>query len=175
MRTQAVHKKTYFLFCIAFLGAMTILAGCSHTKKQVSIDIESETVENKTAKDSPKNQQDLPSNVKEVKIESIREGEGREAQNGDSLVVHYLGTLTDGTKFDSSYDRGEPFSFTLGAGQVIRGWDMGIIGMKANEKRKLTIPSSLGYGERGVGSTIPPNATLIFEVELLEIKNIASK
>jgi len=108
--------------------------------------------------------------TQELKIEDIKVGEGQEAQEGDTVGVHYTGTLTDGTKFDSSRDRGEPFSFTLGAGQVIKGWDRGIVGMKVGGTRKLTIPPQLAYGERGVPGAIPPNSTLIFEVELLEIE-----
>lgn len=97
-------------------------------------------------------------------------GKGAEAKAGDKVAVHYVGTLTDGKEFDSSRKRGQPFEFTLGRGQVIRGWDEGVAGMKPGGKRKLTIPSSLGYGERGAPPVIPPNATLVFEVELLEIK-----
>jgi FKBP-type peptidyl-prolyl cis-trans isomerase FkpA len=86
------------------------------------------------------------------------------------VSVHYTGWLTDGKKFDSSKDRGQPFQFALGAGQVIKGWDEGVQGMKIGGKRKLTIPPGLGYGSRGAGNVIPPNATLIFEVELLGVK-----
>jgi len=105
----------------------------------------------------------------ELKIEVLQEGTGKEAENGDNVSVHYVGTLEDGTKFDSSIDRGEPFSFDLGASRVIKGWDLGVLGMKIGEKRKLTIPSDLAYGNDGIPNVIPPKATLIFEVELLNI------
>jgi FKBP-type peptidyl-prolyl cis-trans isomerase len=97
-------------------------------------------------------------------------GSGREAHAGETAVVHYTGTLTDGTKFDSSKDRKVPFSFRLGAGQVIKGWDEGVEGMKIGGIRKLVIPPQLGYGSRGAGTVIPPNATLNFEVELLDLR-----
>ncbi len=97
-------------------------------------------------------------------------GDGQEAKSGDDVVVHYTGTLTDGTKFDSSKDRNDPFSFPLGAGQVIKGWDEGVAGMKVGGTRQLIIPPDLGYGARGAGGVIPPNATLNFDVELLEVK-----
>jgi FKBP-type peptidyl-prolyl cis-trans isomerase len=95
-------------------------------------------------------------------------GSGQEAKAGDSVSVHYRGTLADGTMFDQSHGRG-PFQFNLGAGQVIKGWDEGVAGMRVGGKRKLTIPPAMGYGARGAGGVIPPNATLIFEVELLAI------
>lgn len=104
-----------------------------------------------------------------LKKEVITEGTGPEANVGDTVEVHYIGTLLDGSKFDSSRDRGTPFSFPLGAGMVIQGWDQGVVGMKVGEKVKLTIPPSLGYGERGYPPVIPANATLVFEVELLAI------
>lgn len=105
-----------------------------------------------------------------VQSEDILEGDGEDVKSGDTISVHYTGTLLDGTKFDSSLDRNEPFSFTLGAGEVIAGWDQGIVGMRVGGKRKLTIPPDLAYGQTGAGSQIPPNATLVFEVELLEVK-----
>ncbi len=105
-----------------------------------------------------------------LKYEDVVEGEGTVATKGATVAVHYTGWLTSGSKFDSSRDRGEPFSFPLGAGQVIRGWDEGVQGMKVGGMRRLTIPPQLGYGGRGAGGVIPPNATLVFEVELLEIR-----
>jgi peptidylprolyl isomerase len=96
-------------------------------------------------------------------------GQGKEAKAGDNVAVHYTGTLKDGKKFDSSRDRGQPIEFKLGTGRVIKGWDEGIAGMKVGGKRKLTIPAALGYGSRGAGRDIPPNAELVFEVELLKI------
>ena len=99
----------------------------------------------------------------------LAKGEGATAEAGNNVSVHYTGWLTDGTKFDSSVDRDQPFQFPLGAGRVIAGWDEGVCGMTVGGKRKLTIPSTLGYGPTGAGGVIPPNATLVFEVELLEI------
>ena len=105
--------------------------------------------------------------MSELEIEDQVVGEGDEAVAGQTVEVHYTGWLTDGTKFDSSLDRNQTFSFKLGAGQVIAGWDQGVAGMKIGGARKLTIPSDMGYGERGAGGVIPPNATLVFKVELI--------
>jgi FKBP-type peptidyl-prolyl cis-trans isomerase FkpA len=101
--------------------------------------------------------------------EDIETGTGAGAQSGQKAKVHYTGWLKNGRKFDSSKDRNDPFEFTLGAGQVIKGWDEGVVGMKVGGKRRLTIPSVLGYGARGAGEVIPPNAELIFEVELIDV------
>ena len=105
-----------------------------------------------------------------LQIEALVFGTGDEAQAGSTVSVHYTGWLADGTKFDSSLDRGTPFEFVLGRGQVIPGWDEGVASMKVGGKRKLTIPPELAYGDRGAGSVIPPGATLVFEVELLEVR-----
>ncbi len=108
--------------------------------------------------------------MSELIIEDLNVGNGDEAVAGRSVVVHYTGWLTSGSKFDSSKDRNDPFDFRLGAGQVIRGWDEGVAGMKVGGKRKLTIPPEMAYGSRGAGGVIPPDATLVFEVELLAVR-----
>ncbi|MBU2472522.1 FKBP-type peptidyl-prolyl cis-trans isomerase [Patescibacteria group bacterium] len=109
--------------------------------------------------------------ITELSAEIMRQGDGQETKPGDKVTVHYVGVLEDGTKFDSSLDRGQPFTFDLGAGQVIRGWDLGVAGMKIGEVRRIYIPSEFGYGETGTpGGPIPPNANLIFEVELLGVE-----
>ena len=105
-----------------------------------------------------------------LKYVDVVVGTGRQPEVGDTASVHYTGWLADGKKFDSSVDRKEPFSFRVGAGQVIKGWDEGVMGMKIGGKRKLTIPPQLGYGARGAGGVIPPNATLTFDVELLDLR-----
>lgn len=109
-------------------------------------------------------------NMENLKIEDLQVGAGPEVKSGDVISIHYTGTLLDGAKFDSSYDRGQPFETQIGVGRVIQGWDMGVVGMKVGGKRRLTIPPELGYGDRGAGNVIPPKATLVFEVELMGIK-----
>lgn len=109
--------------------------------------------------------------VQGMKIEIEKQGSGDAAKNGDTVTVNYVGTLDSGKKFDSSYDRNAPFTFALGAGHVIKGWDLGVAGMKVGEKRKLIIPAELGYGTNGFPPIIPKNATLTFEVELLNIQH----
>lgn len=123
------------------------------------------------------NNQDMNMNSEEIittpsglQYIDIKEGNGESPRQGKTVIVHYTGTLENGKKFDSSKDRNQPFSFKIGVGQVIKGWDEGVMSMKVGGQRKLVIPPELGYGARGAGGVIPPNATLIFDVELLEIK-----
>lgn len=105
-----------------------------------------------------------------LQIKDVVVGYGKEAKEGDIVAAHYSGTLADGTKFDNSYDRGEPFAFILGGGMVIKGWDIGLVGMKVGGKRKLIIPSDLGYGDKGAGGVILPGATLYFDIELMAVE-----
>jgi peptidylprolyl isomerase len=105
-----------------------------------------------------------------LKYIDILEGSGEGPRPGQSVTVHYTGTLEDGTKFDSSLDRGQPYTFQIGVGRVIKGWDEGVMSMKVGGKRKLIIPAHLGYGARGAGGVIPPNATLLFDVELISVR-----
>ncbi|QDQ25549.1 FKBP-type peptidyl-prolyl cis-trans isomerase [Chitinimonas arctica] len=107
--------------------------------------------------------------ISELQVEDIREGEGKAVVKGALITTQYLGLLEDGSKFDSSYDRGKPFQCVIGTGRVIKGWDIGLMGMKVGGKRKLMVPAHLAYGERQVGAHIKPNADLIFEIELLEV------
>lgn len=121
-------------------------------------------------KDKKKEEPKVITTQSGLKYQDLKEGTGGTAKAGDTVEVHYTGWLTNGKKFDSSVDRKEPFVFPLGKGRVIKGWDEGVAGMKEGGKRKLTIPPELGYGKRGAGDDIPPDAELIFEVELLKIK-----
>ncbi len=172
-------KKNIALLLVFFM--FPLLIACDQQDGQIedeSLEGEEKQKEEYTFDDSVK---DLKANViesteevevddgVELRVATLIEGGGREIKKGDNIIVDYVGMFTDGKKFDASQDYGKPFAFTLGAGQVIRGWDEGVVGMKVGEKRKLTIPPELAYGDLKHGR-IPPNSTLVFEVELLEIK-----
>ena len=162
------------MFVTIFLGVLIVVGGIYifATKPKTS-GVYLSPSPSATMKDSIEPQatgSGKPNMDTQLKIEDEVLGTGAEALAGKKVTVNYVGTLTDGTKFDSSYDRGTPFSFTLGAGEVIKGWDQGVAGMKIGGKRKLTIPPELGYGPTGAGGVIPPNATLVFEVELLKVE-----
>ncbi|NQV00889.1 MAG: FKBP-type peptidyl-prolyl cis-trans isomerase [Parcubacteria group bacterium] len=141
--------------------------GISSIEDQQELTLPGQT---KEAEQTEQTAQQTQPNFDELTAQILKEGTGQIAENGNNVTVHYVGVLEDGTKFDSSLDRGQPFDFTLGAGQVISGWDLGVAGMKVGEIRRLYIPSEFGYGETGTpGGPIPPNANLIFDVELLGI------
>jgi len=159
-------KKIFSLIGVILIVLM--ISGCVKGANDKNVEglQQEEVVEEGQIQETP------VADVTELQIESLIEGTGdRQVEQNDVISVHYVGTLTDGSKFDSSIDRGEPFTFTVGIGQVIKGWDQGTQGMKVGEKRKLTIPANLAYGEQGSGAVIPPNSTLIFEVELVSFAN----
>lgn len=170
-----MKKKT--LYTLIFLGILALAGGIYifASKKPVNnqplaSSSPSATIEPSVAPVATTSATKATTTMDGLKIEDEVVGTGAEATPGHKITVNYSGTLTDGTKFDSSYDRGTPFTFNLGAGEVIKGWDEGFSGMKVGGKRKLTIPPELGYGANGAGGAIPPNATLIFEVELLKVE-----
>jgi FKBP-type peptidyl-prolyl cis-trans isomerase len=160
--------KRVSLLLVAGLMALSVLGvmGCT-SEPESPTEAPVESAPPVTEETTPAEQAEP---VTELKIEDVKEGKGEAAVAGDSLTVHYTGWLTDGTEFDSSKNSGQPFPFTLGAGQVIPGWDQGVAGMKVGGVRKLTIPPDLAYGAGGTpDGTIPPNATLVFEVEIVSI------
>jgi FKBP-type peptidyl-prolyl cis-trans isomerase len=155
---------------LGLLGiAVIAMVGCNQSEKSSSASNESAsavTTDNGTPTPAAAGEVMLPNGLKYVEL---KVGDGALAESGKNVSVHYTGWLVDGTKFDSSVDRNEPFNFRLGTGAVIRGWDEGVKGMRVGGKRKLTIPADLGYGAQGAGP-IPPNATLVFDVELLGVQ-----
>ncbi len=177
------NMKRGVLSMMIFSGAF-MFSGCSNSpaaevpqQDAESMSIADEDIQSKEVPENDTAPQEagaysIKENNMELGIETTQQGSGDAmVKAGDTISVQYTGKLVDGTKFDSSYDRnGTPFSFVVGAGQVIKGWDQGLLNMKIGEKRKLTIPSSLGYGSAGAGAVIPPDATLIFEVELVSIQ-----
>lgn len=150
------------------LVATVVLAGCSGSSPSSSSETALPPGHPSTDTQSAASQ--AQGGVTELITEDTKAGKGSAVEDGDTVVVHYSGWLLDGTKFDSSLERDDPFEFTIGDGNVIEGWEKGLIGMKEGGTRRLTIPPSLGYGDQGAGGVIPPNATLLFEIELLEVK-----
>ena len=145
------------------LAVALLLAACSLD------DFRSRPLNPPLARELAVNEEDMTTTPSGLRFQDVAEGDGAEARAGDTVSVHYSGWLTDGSPFDSSRDRGTPLTFQLGAGRVIAGWDEGVAGMKVGGSRKLIIPAQLGYGTRGAPPVIPPNATLVFDVELLSI------
>lgn len=155
---------------ILFVATFFVVACQPRTQSEV-IDLSSDTnieqSQNNTLETGES--MDYRGDINELKIEDIKVGSGTEVKAGDTVLVHYTGQTIDGKVFDSSKTRGEPIAFPIGVGQVIQGWDQGLIGMKEGGVRKLSIPPEMGYGARGAGAAIPPNASLLFEVELIQV------
>ena len=162
---SSICKKSLVLMISA---GLLVGAACTKKDKPAEGEAAMESKMETTATESPAPA--APAAAGDMKVEDLKVGTGAEATDGKKATVHYTGWLTDGKKFDSSWDRGEPIAFELGAGRVIKGWDEGIAGMKVGQKRTLIIPSHMGYGPYGAGGVIPRNATLVFDVELLGVK-----
>jgi len=162
------------IIVVVIAGGLYFLSNLSQEDEIEGVNFNEVEVQNQETNNSNNSMDNNQSGIKpvtELSAEIVKEGSGQEAKSGDKVTVHYVGVLEDGTKFDSSLDRGQPFTFDLGASQVIQGWDLGVVGMKIGEVRMLYIPSEFGYGESGTpGGPIPPNANLIFQVELLGIE-----
>ena len=162
LKTNSARALARTLSVVAVSLSLTVFSAC--TKKAA----ETPATETAPAAGAPA-AATTDASVTDLKIEDLKEGTGTEAKAGNTIEVHYTGTLLNGTKFDSSLDRGETFKFPLGGGRVIQGWDKGLVGMKVGGKRRLTIPSGMAYGEAGAPPVIPPNAALVFEVELIGV------
>lgn len=161
---------TIFLVLLIIVGAVFAFSGKKNGNQVLQTSTPSATIEASAKPTATSSATPITMETDKLIIQDEVIGTGAEATAGKKITVNYAGTLTNGTKFDSSYDRGTPFSFTLGAGEVIQGWDQGFAGMKIGGKRKLTIPSSMAYGDNGIPGAIPGGATLIFEVELLKVE-----
>lgn len=158
--------KYFFL-----LGLTIFLVGCGQDTETLPQDAATSGMQQDMTNETSQFNPDIPMEpITQLSYDIEIQGSGAEAQAGDTVSVHYVGRLQDGTQFDSSRDAGRPFSFTLGQGQVIQGWDEGVVGMKVGETRSLSIPSDMAYGANGFPPVIPPNAPLFFEVELLDIQ-----
>lgn len=164
MERPRLHQIIVAIVAVTVVG-LVVYAGTPHP-----VDLRSESESAQLSNKADSQTTTMPTSTGELEIQTTAEGTGEPIANGQTAIVHYTGKLTDGTVFDSSIPRGEPFPFLLGAGQVIKGWDVGVLGMKVGEKRTLTIPAEMGYGASGYPGVIPPNATLIFDVELIAIK-----
>lgn len=170
MKFDTVAKSLTFSLIAA---SVVLVQGCSQSENnsqnqaQAPADQASQAAPMADAGAGDANTVTTPSGLQYI---DIVQGSGQSPKPGQTVTVHYTGVLANGTKFDSSVDRGQPFEFVIGQGQVIKGWDEGVMSMKVGGKRKLTIPPELGYGSRGAGGAIPPGATLIFDVELLGVK-----
>ncbi|EKE24998.1 MAG: Peptidyl-prolyl cis-trans isomerase [uncultured bacterium] len=165
--------KSKILISLILVALLVLGYTLTRTKEVKAPEVKDAAIENQQSKQKQQvsNNSNKDNKSMGLEIKTTQEGTGeRIVKSGDNISVHYTGKLTDGTKFDSSVDRGTPFEFKIGQGMVIQGWEQGLLGMKVGEKRTLTIPSELGYGSRGAGNVIPPNATLVFDVELISIK-----
>jgi peptidylprolyl isomerase len=167
-----MHKRLSTVIVAAVFAASCTGDAETETASMAGEDAASESEESVMSETSgpPPVTGDTTTTASGLQLIAIEDGSGAMAQQGQTVQVHYTGYLTDGTKFDSSVDRGQPFEFPLGMGRVIRGWDEGLALMRVGDKRRLIIPPELGYGDRGAGSVIPPGATLIFDVELVGIR-----
>jgi len=170
MKKQSMLFLGIALFILLVLASVAIFLLGDGVKSDTTFSLSKLTQGETESKLEEETDMGTVEDFQELEIKVLQQGEGEASVEGDTVVVNYEGTLTDGTKFDSSYDRGIPFDFVLGEGRVIVGWEEGVKGMKVGEIRELRIPSSKGYGANGAGSLIPPSAGLIFKVELLEIK-----
>lgn len=168
---MSVNVGVVIFFFLLFVGFMVIAFSFNSEEKAQPTPTPDNEIKINLGGDNKNLQEGAPDVVSDLQVEDLVVGEGKEAQMGNKVTVNYRGTLLDGVEFDSSYKREEPFSFILGQGQVIQGWERGILGMKEGGKRKLVIPPSLGYGQQQVG-LIPPNSVLVFEVELLQVDSI---